>query len=141
MALCCPRCSKPGLVEGPGGLAPHPGRGHLLVGIGLEFPGGGIGAGLCVHEPVLQVGDPRQVEGAAPEDVTARLFLRFADGAGNDPLALAACLRRPRRPLTSDELAGLDDHLRPPAMRQPHDAASALKRILPDGSSCPAAAR
>jgi pimeloyl-ACP methyl ester carboxylesterase len=42
---------------------------------------------------------------AADDDVTAQLFVRFAEGAGNDPKALAACLRRPWPPLTTDDLA------------------------------------
>lgn len=33
------------------------------------------------------------------------LFVRFAHGSGSDRLALAACLRRPEEPLTSEELA------------------------------------
>lgn len=34
-------------------------------------------------------------------------FARFAQAPGNDPAALAACLRRPHEPLTPDELAGV----------------------------------
>src|SRR5262249_20199519 len=40
-----------------------------------------------------------------PANVTARLFVQLAHSAGNDPLAIAACVRRPREPLTADELA------------------------------------
>jgi len=43
--------------------------------------------------------------GAEPTNVTARLFLNLARSAGNDPLAIAACLRRPHEPLTTDEIA------------------------------------
>lgn len=32
------------------------------------------------------------------------LFVQFAKGSGNDPKALAACLRRPERPITTEEL-------------------------------------
>lgn len=32
------------------------------------------------------------------------LFVQFAKGSGNDPRALAACLRRPDRPMTTEEL-------------------------------------
>jgi pimeloyl-ACP methyl ester carboxylesterase len=44
-------------------------------------------------------------DGAEPEDVTARLFVQLARSAGNDPLAIAACLRRPSDPFTVEELA------------------------------------
>jgi pimeloyl-ACP methyl ester carboxylesterase len=43
--------------------------------------------------------------GAEPADVTARLFVNLALSAGNDPLAISACLRRPHEPLTTDDLA------------------------------------
>lgn len=32
------------------------------------------------------------------------LFVQFAKGSGNDPDALAACLRRPERPITTEDL-------------------------------------
>lgn len=34
-------------------------------------------------------------------------FARFAQAPGNDPAALAACMRRPQEPVTEDELAGV----------------------------------
>jgi pimeloyl-ACP methyl ester carboxylesterase len=34
-------------------------------------------------------------------------FARFAQAPGNDPAALAACMRRPQRPITEEELAGV----------------------------------
>ncbi|HET6874909.1 MAG TPA: alpha/beta hydrolase family protein [Acidimicrobiales bacterium] len=34
-------------------------------------------------------------------------FARFAQAPGNDPAALAACMRRPHRPITEEELAGV----------------------------------
>ncbi len=40
-----------------------------------------------------------------PDDVQARVFTRLAATTGNDPLALAAFLRRPRRPLHAEDLA------------------------------------
>jgi pimeloyl-ACP methyl ester carboxylesterase len=43
--------------------------------------------------------------GVEPEDVGARVFVSLAAQAGNDPLAIAACLRRPHEPLTTGELA------------------------------------
>jgi pimeloyl-ACP methyl ester carboxylesterase len=42
--------------------------------------------------------------GTEPDQVTARLFLSLAASAGNDPLAMAACLRRPHEPFTAAEL-------------------------------------
>ena len=42
-----------------------------------------------------------------PEDVQARLFRRLAQSAGNDPRALSAFLRRPRRPVTEEDLSSL----------------------------------
>lgn len=38
--------------------------------------------------------------GHDPEDLTARLFVQLARSAGNDPLAIAACVRRPATPFT-----------------------------------------
>ena len=42
-----------------------------------------------------------------PEDVQARLFRRLAQTAGNDPRALSAFLRRPRQPVTDEDLSRL----------------------------------
>lgn len=42
-----------------------------------------------------------------PTDTSQWIFRRMAENNGNDPLALAAFLRRPRRPLSVAELAGL----------------------------------
>jgi pimeloyl-ACP methyl ester carboxylesterase len=45
------------------------------------------------------------VEGNAPEDDThAMVFAQYAHQPGNDPVALAAIMRRPRMPVTLDEL-------------------------------------
>jgi pimeloyl-ACP methyl ester carboxylesterase len=43
--------------------------------------------------------------GAEPTSITARLFLNLALNAGNDPLAISACLRRPHERLTTNDLA------------------------------------
>jgi pimeloyl-ACP methyl ester carboxylesterase len=43
--------------------------------------------------------------GNDPDDITARLFVQLSVSAGNDPLAIAACLRRPHEPFTPDEIA------------------------------------
>lgn len=47
------------------------------------------------------------VEGrAADDDTTAQAFAHYAHQPGNDPVALAAIMRRPRTPLTTADLAG-----------------------------------
>jgi pimeloyl-ACP methyl ester carboxylesterase len=43
--------------------------------------------------------------GVDETNIAARVFVSVAAEAGNDPFAMAACLRRPRRPFTSEELA------------------------------------
>jgi pimeloyl-ACP methyl ester carboxylesterase len=70
-----------------------------------------------------------------PEDVQARLFRRLAQSAGNDPRVLSAFLRRPRRPLTEDELS----RLRCPILlvlgeRDPAGPADRLLAALPSAS-------
>lgn len=46
------------------------------------------------------------IEGAVADDDTPALaFAQYAHQPGNDPVALAAVMRRPRRPLTPDDLA------------------------------------
>lgn len=66
------------------------------------------GIGRNVLEPDDDAGEriARAVEGHASDDDTpAQAFARYAAQDGNDPVALAAVMRRPRRPLSSDELA------------------------------------
>jgi pimeloyl-ACP methyl ester carboxylesterase len=46
-----------------------------------------------------------------PEDVVARHFRVIADVPGNDPEALAACLRRPTEPLTPAALATITNEV------------------------------
>ncbi|MDQ1404059.1 MAG: hypothetical protein QOG03_2375 [Actinomycetota bacterium] len=64
---------------------------------------GGVGATLLEppdHEPLALA-----LEGKSePSQPIAQAFTRFARGGDNDPLALAAFLRRPTPPLTKDEL-------------------------------------
>ena len=43
--------------------------------------------------------------GVEPDDLRARLFVQLARSAGNDPLAIAACLRRPHEPFTPADAA------------------------------------
>jgi pimeloyl-ACP methyl ester carboxylesterase len=88
---------------------------RLLLGLAAQDPGRlrklvviGVGDNLFRaedREPLaraLESGDD-----VAAEDIGAQLFVRLARTAGNDPQALAAFLRRPERPLTEEELAGV----------------------------------
>jgi pimeloyl-ACP methyl ester carboxylesterase len=70
---------------------------------------GGVGASLFraadseAAARAVEAGET--VEG---DPAAAQAFARFARAPGNDPAALAACLRRPARPLRPEELASLD---------------------------------
>jgi pimeloyl-ACP methyl ester carboxylesterase len=64
-----------------------------------------------VGDNAFSAGDPapaaRAIEQGRPGDAdhpAAGAFARFAQAPGNDPAALAACLRRPSRPMTEEEL-------------------------------------
>src|SRR5262249_48304853 len=63
----------------------------------------GVGANLFRDDGTSSLADAFE-HGAEPTNVTARLFVQLARTAGNDPLAISACIRRPREPLTTDEL-------------------------------------
>jgi pimeloyl-ACP methyl ester carboxylesterase len=67
-----------------------------------------------VGQNVFRDGDPepaaRAIENGQPgedDPAVAGAFARFAQAPGNDSAALAACLRRPSRPLRPEELATL----------------------------------
>jgi pimeloyl-ACP methyl ester carboxylesterase len=82
--------------------AAHPARFHRVVV-------GGVG------DSVFRDGDPestaRAVETGTTSDgdpAAAQAFGRFARAAGNDPAALAACLRRPTKRLDASELSSLE---------------------------------
>jgi pimeloyl-ACP methyl ester carboxylesterase len=64
----------------------------------------GVGANVLRDDEASALTDAFE-HGADPTDVTARLFVNLARSAGNDPLALAACVRRPHERLTTDDLA------------------------------------
>ncbi|HEX3192359.1 MAG TPA: alpha/beta fold hydrolase [Streptosporangiaceae bacterium] len=86
---------------------------HVLLRLAADQPGTfrrlallGIGRG------VLEPADPEPIVAALtsepdPENVTGVVFRRLADGLGNDRAALIAFLRRPQRPLTPADLAGV----------------------------------
>jgi pimeloyl-ACP methyl ester carboxylesterase len=76
--------------------AADPGRFRRLVVIGVganAFRDDGASALATAFE-----------DGTGATDITTRVFVSLAAEAGNDPLAIAACLRRPTRPLTPDEV-------------------------------------
>jgi pimeloyl-ACP methyl ester carboxylesterase len=88
---------------------------RLLLGLAAQDPGRlrklvviGVGDNLFRAEDrerlalALESGDD-----VAAGDIGVQLFVRLARTAGNDPQALAAFLRRPDRPLTEDDLAGV----------------------------------
>lgn len=86
---------------------------HVLLRLAADQPGTfrrlallGIGRG------ALEPADPEPIVAALtgepdPENVTGMVFRRLADGLGNDRAALVAFLRRPQRPLTPADLAGV----------------------------------
>ena len=43
--------------------------------------------------------------GPDEDDVTSKVFVKFSASVGNDPKAIAACLRRERSPFTAEELS------------------------------------
>jgi pimeloyl-ACP methyl ester carboxylesterase len=88
--------------------------GQLLLAVAAAMPErfgrivvGGVGANLFASSDsdavalAIETGEPD------PENGLARAFTQFAAGSGNDPLALAACLRRPSRRVTAADLATL----------------------------------
>lgn len=100
---------------------------RLLLSVAATRPGafgrivvGGVGESLLREddpEPVACAVEGSVAGGSAsgsgsgtqtdPESNIARAFARFATTPGNDPLALAACLRRPVAPMTRQQLAGV----------------------------------
>ncbi len=67
---------------------------------------------LGLGDRVFESGDPAPIVAALesseePEDVPSRIFRRLTKSAGNDPMALAAFVRRPRQPVTEEELSSL----------------------------------
>ncbi len=76
---------------------PHRFRKLVLAGIGKN-----------VLEPDDSSGEriAAAIEGRGPEtDTHALVFSQYAHQPGNDPVALAAIMRRPRTPLTRDDIA------------------------------------
>ncbi len=66
----------------------------------------GVGANMFRSDDTGPLAGAFEHEGDAdPDDLTTRLFLQLARSAGNDPLAIAACLRRPSEPFTPADAA------------------------------------
>lgn len=83
---------------------------RILLGVAARTPErfgrlvvAGVGANLFQdHDPEPVARAMETGEGGAGG--LGSLFVQFSKGSGNDPLALAACLRRPDRPMTAEEL-------------------------------------
>jgi pimeloyl-ACP methyl ester carboxylesterase len=67
---------------------------------------GGIGRNVFERDPEQLAKIVDAIEGRGdPEDNVARLFAQYAHQPGNDPVALAAVMRRSGQPFTPEELA------------------------------------
>lgn len=64
----------------------------------------GVGANMFRTDDTATLADAFE-SGAEPDDITTRLFVQLARSAGNDPLAIAACLRRESEPFTAADAA------------------------------------
>lgn len=88
----------------------------LLLRLACDGPGlfrrivvGGVGESLLRDsdpEPAARAVETGETRPGDPAAVQA--FARFARAPGNDPVALAACLRRPAAPLAASDLAAVD---------------------------------
>jgi pimeloyl-ACP methyl ester carboxylesterase len=67
----------------------------------------GIGTNVFVDDPERRQLIVDAVEGRATDDNVARLFSQYANQTGNDPAALAACLKRTGGRLTPEQLANV----------------------------------
>ncbi len=64
----------------------------------------GVGANLFRTDRTDALADIFE-RGVEPDDIGARVFVQLAKSAGNDPLAMAALLRREAEPYTVEEIA------------------------------------
>jgi pimeloyl-ACP methyl ester carboxylesterase len=64
----------------------------------------GVGANMFRKDDTRPLADAFEL-GSEPDDITTRLFVQLARSAGNDPLAIAACLRRESDAFTPDDAA------------------------------------
>ena len=76
--------------------------GKIVVGgVGANMFAGGSGESVAAAVESGTAGE----SDAGPAGSVARAFIQFAEGPGNDPKALAACLRRPSRRVAPEDLA------------------------------------
>jgi pimeloyl-ACP methyl ester carboxylesterase len=64
----------------------------------------GVGENVFRHDDTNQLAEIFE-HGTEPDDIGMRLFVQLARSAGNDPRAMAACLRRPRESFTPADAA------------------------------------
>jgi pimeloyl-ACP methyl ester carboxylesterase len=76
----------------------HPDRFHRLVVAG-------VGESVFSHASSEATASAIESGHAEEGDVIGNLLVQFSKAPGNDPVALAACLRRMRRPMTVEDLA------------------------------------
>jgi pimeloyl-ACP methyl ester carboxylesterase len=89
--------------------------GQLLLKVAAGDPGrfrrivvGGVGDNIFGHDdPEAAARAIETGEASDGDPGVAQAFAVFAKAPGNDPAALAACLRRPRSPLNPGDLAGV----------------------------------
>ena len=70
---------------------------------------GGVGANYFTRsqEWRVAIANGLLVEDSAELNATQRMFRDFAHQPGKDPIALAACMRKPKPPLSSEQLASI----------------------------------
>lgn len=89
--------------------------GQLLLKVAATDPGrfrrivvGGVGDNIFRHDDPEAAARAIETGTASEGDPgVAQAFAVFAKAPGNDPAALAACLRRPRTPVSPGDLAGV----------------------------------
>ena len=65
----------------------------------------GVGENVFRKSSSEQVAKALESGGAPDDEVLTNLFVHFSEAPGNDPLALAACMRRQEEPMTRDDIA------------------------------------
>jgi pimeloyl-ACP methyl ester carboxylesterase len=99
------------LPEGPVDAVGYSLGAHTLLEVAARAPDriarlvvAGAGENVLRTEAHSTISDAIE-RGAGEDDVVAQHFRQLAHAPGNDPLALAACMRRARGPLTREQLA------------------------------------
>ena len=101
------------LLPAPTGAVGFSAGAEILLRVAVAHPGQfdrlvllGLGDNVFEERDASMLIDAMDAD-QEPEDIQARLFYRLARTTGNDPKALSAFLRRPRRPLVPEELASV----------------------------------